>query len=1543
MRARRVLGVFGSVIGLTVTFASATAVGVLVHLDLPATRRLVATTVNEVLAAELMGKVEIEKIGGLGLRGVEGVRVRVRDPDGVQVLYVDDVSVRVKAIDAAKSALFEKGPIRIGVPSASIERADALLDANPAGDLRLAKAFEPKKKDAPKKDEPPGRGVEVDAPDVRLRHAWVRGTPAASAPPIDADLDDLVGQARIDPKRISADLDRVHLAARRLPRGLDPNGTITAHYAQGEDDASREVNATFEGTIAGMPATLDAAMHGDRVDARFDAFDTTGDRAALLAAELPQHEAFSLHVEAHGELPHVDAVAKVKLGTATVDVNASADTGEPKRVEAKVVARHLDLQDLAKGAPPSDLGFDAIGTLTATGDDVKANVALDTLPGIIENDRVPKIQVRGTYAKDSATVRARIHDAAMPTDVTAEVALKGKTTIIDAEVESLIPDLRKLPKVGDVAHGMVGIEGRARLVLPAKTIDAYATVKGKRVGKDNAEIGDAKIEAVATGTLDAPSIDITAKAAELHADAQPIERIDAKARVDIAPKSIEVKGAQVDVLRFGQKLGATVGLVRVAGPNIRVKDAVVEGLGDPIRADFAKDPAAIHVAVNAPKIELARVARVAQIEGVRSGTLDLRTDLTLRKNDAKGDLHVRLDKLTARDVTNASAAIDATLDGKTLDLQSKAALADAGSLSLDGSIALGGAPTDPRAWERAAGDLHVATELDLAKVTSIVKPPESVVSELRGLLVVKGTLRREAGDAPPEVSLHAHTLGLFVAGPAPTEPKVGEATEHRTAPTSRGPIVEVKGIPKWRSVGVDLGVDFRNDARSGLTDVAFRVTDNSGAVAVFDAKAILPYADLMADARSAKTKLVEAPLHARLVVPERPLALMPSVLGLKNARGKVDVDLEVAGSAVAPRVHLLARGRGVKATSGPLSTDADVELTYDGNKADLTTYVWSAKDKKRLLDLESHVDLDARQAILGGGELAWKANGKAKLTRFPLATIPSLVDRRIKGEVSGELSLDGLHEDAEAHAKIDLNGLEIGNAKYKSGTIVVDAKSGKLDGSVRLDQTDGFADIKASTGMTWGKSVAPALDTNGPIEARLVAKAFRAAAIAPFVEDALGALDGRIDADATVKISPTEKDVSMEGELALRDGMVHVVAIGEEFRGVRATATMRPDGSIEVKDVFARAPQGEVRADASLKLDGLRLESAKANIEIPKDRPLDLSAQGQPIGEVSGKTIITASSDPSGKKLSVAVDVPNLIVELPQTMKSGVQELEEKETIRVGTYRDRTTFVRLPLDKEDLEPKSKKEGEGAGGASTDIDVRLAKVTVQRGNTASVVLTGNPKISIDGGTSITGQIQAQSGWADVQGKKFEIERATITFNGEQPPNPVVGATAGWTSYDDTRIYADFVGPVKTGKVTLRSEPPRPKNEILSIILFGTADGANPTPPPPGRQPNGTTKAAVGLGGGIAAQGLTEALDDLAGIQATARIDTTRSNNPRPEVELQIAPRVSVSFSHVIGTPPITQPDKNLASVDWRFRRNWSLETTVGDRGRATLDAIWQKRY
>ncbi len=508
---------------------------------------------------------------------------------------------------------------------------------------------------------------------------------------------------------------------------------------------------------------------------------------------------------------------------------------------------------------------------------------------------------------------------------------------------------------------------------------------------------------------------------------------------------------------------------------------------------------------------------------------------------------------------------------------------------------------------------------------------------------------------------------------------------------------------------------------------------------------------------------------------------------------------------------------------------------------------------------------------------------------------------------------------------------------------MVDARDGKLLANARLEQTDGYADIKASAGMAWGAELVPTVDTQAPVEAHLGAKAFRAAAILPFTGGALNELDGRIDADATVKLGGAGgAEPSMEGRVVFREGSVQLAAMGEQFRKARATVTFQPGGVIKVDDVYMHGTSGELTANALVRTRGLDLVSATGNVHIPNKRPLDLAMDGQPIGEVSGDIKLTALNSEDGKNMKVTVDVPAMTIDLPQKMKSGLQELDEKETIRVGVFRDPKTFVKLPLDKEDLEPPPSEKP--AAATTMDVDVRLGEITVVQGNMAKIVLGGAPHIHMDGGPpEVTGQIQVKTGKIDVQGKKFEIEKGIITFQKEDAANPIVVATAVWESDDGSKIYADFVGPVATGKVTLRSEPARPRNEILAMILFGTADGANATPPPPGRAPDGTTKAAVGVGGGFAAQGLTEAMDDLTGIQATARIDTSRANNPAPEIEIQLARRISVAFQHVLGTPPLSSPDKNLATFDWRFRRNWSLETQFGDRGKLQTDAVWQKRY
>ena len=136
--------------------------------------------------------------------------------------------------------------------------------------------------------------------------------------------------------------------------------------------------------------------------------------------------------------------------------------------------------------------------------------------------------------------------------------------------------------------------------------------------------------------------------------------------------------------------------------------------------------------------------------------------------------------------------------------------------------------------------------------------------------------------------------------------------------------------------------------------------------------------------------------------------------------------------------------------------------------------------------------------------------------------------------------------------------------------------------------------------------------------------------------------------------------------------------------------------------------------------------------------------------------------------------------------------------------------------------------------------------------------------------------------DVKGKNFMVENGTVTFVGDDPSNPEIVVKAGWTAPDGTMVYATFDGPLKTGKVTLSSEPTLPQQEIVQLLLFGTADGKQ------AQTPSGSPEdSAIGTAGGEAAQPLNHALGQLGLGAVTANIDTTQSANPKPEVEVQIA--------------------------------------------------------
>jgi translocation and assembly module TamB len=537
----------------------------------------------------------------------------------------------------------------------------------------------------------------------------------------------------------------------------------------------------------------------------------------------------------------------------------------------------------------------------------------------------------------------------------------------------------------------------------------------------------------------------------------------------------------------------------------------------------------------------------------------------------------------------------------------------------------------------------------------------------------------------------------------------------------------------------------------------------------------------------------------------------------------------------------------------------------------------------------------------------------------------------VNGDLSGEVTLDGLGRDAALHAKARVERMELGAVHCQTAALSLDAQDGKVAGDVELAHGDGSLRAKLESGLIWGSQLAPKIDDTTPTHAQLIAKDFRIGSLQPFVAEQVSALDGRLSAN--LESRSQNGATTIDGNAQLTKGRVQVPAIGQEFHGIRARVVATAGGVFKVEDVVARGREGRVRAAAAGRLDGLTLRTARARLAIAEREKLPLTTQGIEIGDGWGAIDVTLLTSADGKTTTVNLDAPTFHLDLPDTQQHSLQSLDDAPNIRVGARIDPKNFHALPLQPLKDPPKP-------SDSRTILNIALGRdVWVRQGTSMRAALGGTLRVELGNEMTVAGTIRLSGGRLDVQGKRFEVEQGTVTFQGDDPTNPVVLATARYDAPGNYRVYAEFVGPVKTGKLKLRSEPPLPEDEILSLLLYGVPEGSFGS----GSSSDDPAATAVGVGGGTATQGLNAALADLTNLDVSTRVDTSRGS-PSPELVIQLTRRLSAQVGYNLGTPSLGQaPDRTFITLDLRLKRRWSLDTTVGDHGGTMVDAIWRHRY
>jgi translocation and assembly module TamB len=1580
-RTRSVLVMAGKSLALGTVFVSAAAWSVVLHADAKATRRLVAAVANDALASSFQGRLAIGDATHLSLGRTAHVRVsevEVFDPEGRRIVFAKGIDAKVDLVRLVRSIAAGKAPDIALLDETRIEDVDVVVDRDANGELGLARAFAARPSPTPEPPAPPrapnAEDLRLAMPRARIVHAWVHGN--VVPPALDADIADLRGRLTLVDNRLTIDEESAQITVRapRAPSQTGPvRGMLTGSLlvplgsSAGAAAPSTLPGAArpgivmrwdIDGDAAGVPLKAHFGLDGDKLDATADIAQVEPDvlRRALPLA--PVTAPIEIHAKATGTLAHLALSAHGKVGEGTFASHGQLDLGEGQPFQIDAELSRIDAA--AVGGPRSDVTarVHAEGRL---GDGApKGTFTVATKDSSVSAQQLPAVTADGTFDEHAVKASFRALEPGVSADGTIELRIAEQKLAFD--VNARASDLAALARAPGLVAGSATAHATGTLDLGRNTIDAHVTADGRGLARAPASAGHAHAEATVSGPLGEPVIDVTARARDVTLAAapsaepgaepkEPLRYPSATARARIvlskAPTVQDVL-VHVDGAGGGAAIDARAREIALTPGGVEIRGGRLTGLGAPLDFDVQTRAGALSVRAKGRDLDMVRLASMTGVEELRllpeGSRAALDVDITAGRGRTDG--HVVVVISGARD--GSSAALHAKLDGRHVSARARVAVGAVGwvevqraELELPGELSLA-------TLKRATGALDVRSEIDLAQGAALLGGES--IEQISGTAMVSARIERGDANNLPTVYATAITHALDV-----TLAKDGTST---------------------RISGVDGSVHVGYDSATDETEVSALTWDAVGIVASADAKARVPLIAWATGATPFDRKTVGALEVAAVAdVPRRELSELPSMLARPAMLGTVSAHADLAGWVDRPSVTFVAHADdlgGKKADGGGprfAPMDGVLEGRWDGDGVVASLRIDERERPARERDPSrperaapaGRAPRAARTAerksgharglfigalpvadLIAGRPLAWTAAGEVDVTDLELAPLP--LPMNIRGALTGHVKLreiDGLPVLAgQAH----VTDLVVGGARVMRGELKVDAKDGALAARATVRQDDGGGgEVKVVSSSLHWRGPNMTWDATQPTRVDYRVDSMQISILRPFVRRFIPEIEGILNGRGSAVVDATSQ--VFDGGLALSDGRLYVNAMGEEITRVNANATFERGGGFRVQDVRGTIGSAEIKASASGRFKGLRFESAEMVAVVPTKDGVPLSAEGATFAEATGELRLSAKMAPDRKALLVTVEVPRSKITLPDRGTQDLQPLSPDETIDVGIRRPNGA-----LEPEALRPGARRRRDAATAAEeegTADDSLPARLTVSLGDDVSLEgrglrlhLGGRTVVDIADEVALTGQITLREGGTiDVQGRKFLVDRGTVSFvEGDEPSNPIVIAAAYWDAPDHTRVWVEFSGPLKTGKLTLRSEPPYSKNEILSVLLFGRAD---PNQGAAGEARPSDAQAATAVGTGIASSGLNRALSELDE-DFDLEQDRTGANRVRTKLGYRLRRNLKVQLGYASGFSQ-REPDTTYLFVEWQFVPKWSLIGTRGDRGTSILDLLFQHRY
>jgi len=1519
------------VTGWLVSLAVFGGLGVLIHVNLPAGRAVTAAVLDEFLTDFFQGSVDIQGLRALSSNGLSADVVSVYDVYGNRVLVLRGLRARASLRQIASKLLSNESKISLVINHVRVEAADAQIIVDPkSGVPTIGAAFTP----TPTPEGPPSeRYVRVWLPVIEIGRIFARGEVAKGAPTLETDLTKVRGSVLVTPKGTAVDVPGFGMHLRGLA-GADARGLGRFHLRY-----PGAIWGFFDGYFGELQTSAFGNWDDGRLKVRLDVPELKPAHVRALWPVYPLERPAALHAEAEGPLDELQTKLNVRIGDAVLDASGPlAVTGDPG-IELDVTGKSVDASAIFPTFPKTSIDLKTSLSIWPGPRQTQVEFNGYTEPGLVGTERVPAIDIRGTYDELGLVSRATLHEPGLATKVSFDRNPAGVISIeVDAKRFSL-DHPRFRPYV--TAHGTARGKAVARIENDQVTGSFGADVDNLRI--EAVSLARAHVEGKLSGRIDALDdlkIQAYVSGQKFARDELRFEKFTATAAGPLSKPKVRVEltnpggqalsasgnlktrdGVAIDDLAValanqGADLSVSVERIQTQGGSTKIDNLVFKQGEAELRGDIELLQRGIKLRLKGQHVDLERVAAAL---GVRSdslrGRVSIDADVVSTEARQEGAVDVAFSDLHVLGVEPVSGRASIQFEEHHLSGQGELEVGGLGRMGANVGLTLGGRVDDIEAWKRATGSGHVEFyAIDLGYFNRYLTP-DMPVQAISGLAQARLRVERSEPESVPRTMFDATTQGLEVLL-AQSDPKADPEVIR----------------------GIDLQLGGAVDGPAGSASGSVRAVDRVGALLSASGKAHLDLARLWHDPSAAGELLPAAEFDAVAVVPTREIQKLPPEYRPAGVEGTIAARLSARGTPSEPLLSALVdleRLRG-SATSLSLPISLKGRFNYAADTGGFGGSIEANRKNERIV--WGHFKGTATPDQLFAEEVSgprWTGAGTFSLEGVPLRLLQPLSRARVKGEVSGVVAVSRQADLPDVKADLEVTHGDIQGIPLGTGKLSARAEGENVSARLGFKGRTGQIDLSMRTRTHWLDDAAFGVE---PILLDLESKSYDAVLLLPFVEDLVSDLSGPLDADVKAQLQKvpdehapgeTRWDVAFSGKARLKNGVIRPAVLGMHLRDTNLSLVARREDDfsvVEIAEMSASVRSDEPNLTSRGKLYFKRAALSHGWFGAGLDR-VPVVINGVRLADATGQVATSFRQD--AERMSMRVSLPRLRVLLPRSAGRALIELPPNPDIQVVQelgLAEADTEERLPwVVKIDL----------------GDDVRVSSATL------NLRLTGNPTLTLADELSIDGKLVLPAGGrANVAGKVFIVETGFVQFDTDDFTNPHVNIRAVWRAPSGVIITASLAGTAREPELTLTSDPPLAGGEAeIYALLFGGGAG-------------NTESSAADPALGAGATMLSEVLGNTAlrGVELRAGIEQ-RSNN----TSTQSAQLTSNEWRSYAAAVPLSddvwfegsykQEERSTATeghsgfsgtIDWRFKQDWALRTEAGQLGTG-LDVLWYYRY